>query len=65
MLVALIIALVANNLILLTPIVLVTIESLETCKTKYNSTVKATVTYKINMIVQLFWNVIEPIRVTT
>lgn len=64
--VALITALVANIfLMLLTPIVLVTIESLEASKTKYNSTVKATVTCKINMIVQLCWNIIEPIIVTT
>lgn len=63
--VALITALVANILMLLTPIVLVTIESLEASKTKYNSTVKTTVTCKINMIVQLCWNIIEPIIVTT
>lgn len=59
--VALITALVANILMLLTSIVLVTIEPLETHKTKCNSTMKATVTYKINMILWLCWNVIEPI----
>lgn len=40
---------------------LVTIESLETHKTKCNSTMKGTVTYKINMTVQLWWDVIGPI----
>lgn len=63
--VASITALVANILMLLTPIVLVTTEPLEACKTKCSSAMKATVTCKINMIVQLCWNITEPIIVTT
>lgn len=64
--VALITALVDNIfLMLVTSIVLVTIDSLEACKTKCNSTVKVTMTCKINMIVQLCWNIIEPIIITT
>lgn len=62
--VALITALVGNIFLMLTPIFLVTIESSETYKTKCNSTIRAIVAHKIN-IVQPCWNIIEPIIVMT